>query len=159
MSRRPLTQWQIALCDFKSNTRARRRLSYVEPMWRKVKAWAGALKRDAIALSMAAGHERTPWYAKVLAAAIVAYALSPIDLIPDFIPVLGYLDDVILVPVGIWVAIKLIPDEVMDECRARAATPAEQPASLGGAIMMVCIWLALAGAGALMIYRALGLSQ
>ncbi|MGY3534106.1 uncharacterized membrane protein YkvA (DUF1232 family) [Bradyrhizobium sp. USDA 4452] len=85
-----------------------------------IKGWARNLKRDSVALYLAARDPRVPWYAKALAVAIAAYALSPIDLIPDFIPVIGYLDDLMLLPLGIWLAISLVPDEVMTECRANA---------------------------------------
>src|SRR5215468_413091 len=78
------------------------------------------LKREVYALYLAARHPQTPWYAKLFVAGVVAYAFSPIDLIPDFIPVLGYVDDLILIPIGIAVAIKLVPPHVLAECRARA---------------------------------------
>jgi uncharacterized membrane protein YkvA (DUF1232 family) len=78
------------------------------------------LKRETHALYLAARHPRTPWYAKLFVAGIVAYALSPIDLIPDFIPILGFLDDLILIPLGIVVAVKLVPADVLAECRAKA---------------------------------------
>ena len=81
---------------------------------------ARAIKRDTLALYLAARHPGTPWYAKALAVFIVGYALSPIDLIPDFIPVLGYLDDVILLPIAIVLCIRLIPVHVLDDCRAAA---------------------------------------
>lgn len=92
-----------------------------------------AIKRDTIAVYFAARDKRTPWGAKVFAGLVVSYVLSPIDLIPDFIPVLGYLDDLILVPIGLWGAISMIPDEVMVECRARrdARCAARQPARGG----------------------------
>ena len=89
-------------------------------MWEGFKRWARQLKREIEALMLAARDPRTPWYAKWLVAGVVAYALSPIDLIPDFIPVLGQLDDLILVPLGIAIAIRLIPTEVLAECRAKA---------------------------------------
>src|ERR671925_1719446 len=78
------------------------------------------LKADTFALYLAARHTGTPWYAKLMVAAIVAYALSPIDLIPDFVPILGYLDDLVLIPLGVTLAIKMIPPDVMSDCRARA---------------------------------------
>ena len=87
---------------------------------KKLTAWAKKLKQQLIVLHLAYQDKRTPWYAKVLIVIILAYALSPIDLIPDFIPVLGYLDDIILLPIGIYLAIKLIPVEVMEECEIRA---------------------------------------
>ncbi len=86
----------------------------------KLKQRASHLKSEAYALYLAARDPRTPWYAKLLVAGIVAYALSPIDLIPDFVPVLGYLDDLVLIPLGITLAIKMVPDSVLAECRERA---------------------------------------
>jgi uncharacterized membrane protein YkvA (DUF1232 family) len=87
----------------------------------RLKAWARALKRDVVALWLAARDPRTPLAAKLLAGVVAAYALSPIDLIPDFIPVLGYLDDLLLVPAGIWLVVRLIPAELLAEFRAAAA--------------------------------------
>lgn len=106
---------------------------------------ARAIKRDTLALYLAARHPDTPWYAKALAVLIVGYALSPIDLIPDFIPVLGYLDDVILLPVGIFLCIRLIPPHVLDECRAEAAARFAEgkPTSRTAAVVIVLVWLAM----------------
>jgi uncharacterized membrane protein YkvA (DUF1232 family) len=87
---------------------------------KKVTEWARTVKRDAVALSLAARDPRVPWYAKALAVVVVAYALSPIDLIPDFIPVLGYLDDVIIVPMGISLTVRCIPSDLMTEFRQEA---------------------------------------
>jgi uncharacterized membrane protein YkvA (DUF1232 family) len=84
------------------------------------KTKANALKREVYALSLAARDPRVPWYAKVFAAVIIGYALSPIDLIPDFVPVIGYLDDLVFIPVGVLLLIKMIPAEVMEECREKA---------------------------------------
>src|SRR3569832_1439609 len=97
-----------------------------------LKAWAKALKRDVVALWLAARDPRVPWYAKVAAGAVAAYALSPIDLIPDFIPILGYLDDLLIVPAGIWLAVRLIPPALMAEFRQRAASR-DRPTSLAAA--------------------------
>lgn len=106
------------------------------------KAWARNLKRDSVALYLASRDPRVPWYAKALAVAIAAYALSPIDLIPDFIPVIGYLDDLILLPLGIWLAVSLIPDEVMAECRANASTVLQRPTSRAGMLAIIVLWIA-----------------
>ena len=106
------------------------------------KGWARSIKRDVVALWYAARDPRVPWYAKAVAACVVAYALSPIDLIPDFIPVLGYLDDVILVPLGIIAAVKLVPDELMEEFRERATQLPQRPRSYAGAIAIAVIWIA-----------------
>ncbi len=86
-----------------------------------LKTRARRLMAEAVALHLAARHSDTPWFAKVVAASVAAYALSPIDIIPDFIPIIGYLDDLILVPAGIALAVRLVPALVLAECRARAA--------------------------------------
>lgn len=112
----------------------------------RIRAWAGRLKRDGYAVYLASRDPRVPWYAKAVAIAVAAYALSPIDLIPDFIPVLGYLDDLILVPAGLWLAIALIPDEVMTECRAQADAALQRPASRAGLIAIILLWIAGAAA-------------
>jgi uncharacterized membrane protein YkvA (DUF1232 family) len=115
----------------------------------RLKQRAGRLKTDTYALYLVARDPRTPWYAKLLAAVVAAYAFSPVDLIPDFIPVVGYLDDLVIVPAGTWAAIKLVPPEVLAECRARAAQTAggDRPVSRAAAGVIVLIWLALAGLG------------
>jgi uncharacterized membrane protein YkvA (DUF1232 family) len=110
----------------------------------RLKSWARALKRDAVALWLAARDLRTPLTAKLLAGAVAAYALSPIDLIPDFIPVLGYLDDLLLVPGGIWLAVRLIPPELLAEFRASAEAH-DIPRSLAGAVAVAVLWLAVGG--------------
>lgn len=106
----------------------------------KLKDWARAIKRDAHAVYLAARDRRTPWYAKALAFCVAGYALSPIDLIPDFIPVLGYLDDVILLPLGIWAVVGLIPPELMAEHRAVATLAAERPVSRTAALIIAFLW-------------------
>ena len=112
-----------------------------------VETWRGrlrALKRDAYALVLACRDRRTPWYARLTAGVVVAYTFSPIDLIPDFIPILGYLDDLILVPLGIALALKMIPEPVMAECRARAAEAEGRPTSRLAAVVVILIWIGLA---------------
>ncbi|MER9603023.1 YkvA family protein [Mesorhizobium sp. M0243] len=104
--------------------------------------WARTIKRDVHALYLAARDPRTPWYAKALAVCVASYALSPIDLIPDFIPVIGYLDDVILVPLGVLAVVRMIPPEVMAEHREAAALAADRPVSRSAAVIIVCIWAA-----------------
>ena len=103
-----------------------------------------ALKRDVLALYLAARHPGTPWYARLLVAAVVAYALSPIDLIPDFIPVLGLLDDLVIVPLGLALAIRLIPATVLARCRADAerAFAEGRPVSRVAAAVIVGLWVA-----------------
>lgn len=108
----------------------------------RLKASARALKREVLAVYLAAKDPRTPWYAKGLIFLIVAYALSPIDLIPDFIPVLGYLDDLILIPAGIWLAIRMVPPDVLVEARETAATQgAEGSVGKLGAVIIVFLWI------------------
>jgi uncharacterized membrane protein YkvA (DUF1232 family) len=99
-----------------------------------------ALKRETLAVMLAARDPRTPWPAKALAALVIAYALSPVDLIPDFIPILGYVDDLILVPAGIWLVLRLIPPEVMADARARAAGMDRPGKSLWGLAIVVLLW-------------------
>src|SRR5947199_10868111 len=107
----------------------------------KLKDWARVIKRDVRALYFASRDPRVPWYAKVLAVAVAGYALSPIDLIPDFIPVLGYLDDVIIVPLGIMLVVRLIPPEIMAEHRDLAAAAQERPISRTAGVVIICIWI------------------
>jgi len=113
-------------------------------MLNRAKGWARAIKRDVHAVWLAARHPDTPWYAKALALAVAAYALSPIDLIPDFIPVLGYLDDLLIVPLGILLVMRLVPPSVMAACRAEAAAADQRPRSLIAAGAIVILWLAAA---------------
>jgi uncharacterized membrane protein YkvA (DUF1232 family) len=103
--------------------------------------WGRGVQRDAFALWLAARDPRVPWYAKLLAGAVAAYALSPIDLIPDFVPILGYVDDLIIVPAGIVLAARLIPDALMAEFRAAAAKRDREGVSLVGAAVVVAIWV------------------
>lgn len=115
-------------------------------MLNRLKAWARSLKRDVHAIYLAARDPRVPWYAKVLALAVAGYALSPIDLIPDFIPVIGYLDDLIIVPIGIWFVVSLIPPELMAEYRSIASAAVDSPVSKVAAVVIVSIWILCTGA-------------
>lgn len=119
----------------------------------RLRQWARLMKRDAIALWIAARDPRTPRLAKITAAAVAAYALSPIDLIPDFVPVLGYLDDVILVPLGIVLMLRLIPDALIVEFRHRASEMAERPTSRASLAIVVTIWAAFGGTLVWWIWR------
>jgi uncharacterized membrane protein YkvA (DUF1232 family) len=110
-------------------------------MWDRWKQWARTIKRDAHALFLAARDPRVPWYAKALAIAVAAYALSPIDLIPDFVPVVGYLDDLIIVPAGIALVVRLIPPAIMAEHRALAVAAQDRPVSRAAAAVIVALWL------------------
>ena len=118
--------------------------------------WARRLKRDAVALWLAARDPRVPWHAKAVAGAVAAYALSPIDLIPDFIPVLGYLDDLLIVPAGIWLAAKLVPAALLAEHRAEAALRQGRPTSYVAATAILLIWAVLAAALAWFALRHIG---
>jgi uncharacterized membrane protein YkvA (DUF1232 family) len=124
------------------------------------RAWARRIKRDALTLWFARSHPDTPWHAKVLGAFVVAYALSPIDLIPDFIPVLGYVDDALLLPALIWLALRLLPQRVLTDSRRQAeqwlAEQGVRPRSLVGAASIVLIWLAVAAMLSVWVARALG---
>lgn len=113
----------------------------------RVQDWAKALKRQVMVLWFSCRHPQTPLLPKVLAVVVVAYALSPIDLIPDFIPALGYLDDVILLPLGIWLVIRLLPTGVLEECRRQAAererSQVPRPVNLIAGAVIMLIWMAM----------------
>ncbi len=119
------------------------------------KGWARALKREVYALYLAYKDPRVPWYARLVAGGVVAYAFSPIDLIPDFIPVIGYLDDLVLVPLGIALAIRLIPAAVFAECREEAGRvmAAGKPTNWAAAGVIIALWVLLAGLGVLLMLR------
>jgi uncharacterized membrane protein YkvA (DUF1232 family) len=119
----------------------------------KLKECVRHLKGETFALYLAARHPGTPWYAKAFVAGVVAYAFSPIDLIPDFIPVLGYVDDLVLVPLGIAIAIRMIPPAVLAECRVRAQAKMADgtPTSRTAAIVIIGIWIVVAALFALWV--------
>lgn len=122
--------------------------------WKRL---ASQLKRETYALYLAYRDPRTPWYAKVFSALVVGYAFSPIDLIPDPIPILGYLDDLILLPLGIALAVKMIPPAVLEESRVRAQEVMEQgkPVNKAAAAVIIAIWILLAAAVVLAFYGLL----
>ena len=126
-------------------------------MFARLKSQAERLQKETYALYLAARDPRTPWYAKALVFLVVAYALSPLDLIPDFIPVLGYLDDLLIVPAGIALALALIPAQVMADARAKAAgaTPGTRVGLLG-AVIIVILWILAIALSAALILRLLG---
>jgi uncharacterized membrane protein YkvA (DUF1232 family) len=113
-----------------------------------------SLKRDVVAIALAVRDPRVPWYAKAVGACVVAYALSPIDLIPDFVPVLGLLDDLVLVPLGLLLVVRLIPPGILAEHRAAAAEVVERPVSRAGAAAIIAIWLLAAALLAALVARA-----
>ena len=114
-----------------------------------LREWAQELKRSCAVLQLALRHPRTPWYAKACGAVTLLYALSPVDLIPDFIPVLGYLDDLVVVPLGIWLTVRLIPRDIWEECQAEAARRELAPPAKDwrGAVLIVALWLLLLALG------------
>jgi uncharacterized membrane protein YkvA (DUF1232 family) len=115
------------------------------------------LKRETYALYLAYRDPRTPWYARLFAACVVGYAFSPIDLVPDFIPVLGHLDDLVLVPLGILLALKMIPPEMMAECREKAEDVVAQgkPVNWAAAAIVIATWLLVAALVVALVQRAL----
>lgn len=117
------------------------RRDFLARLTERARRWAREVKTDVHALWLAARDARTPWYAKVLAAVVAAYALSPIDLIPDFIPVLGLLDDIVLVPLGILLVVRFIPGEIMEEHRAAARLAERKPVSQVAALVVAGIWM------------------
>ena len=127
---------------------------------RAIEAWkrrAGQLKVETYTLYLAYKDPRVPWYAKVFAACIVAYAFSPIDLIPDFIPIVGYLDDLVLVPLGLALALKMIPKTVLDECRrnARDFLSQDRPTNWVAAGVIVAVWVLVVALVAVVAVRSI----
>ena len=117
---------------------------------------ARQLRRESYALTLACRHPDVPWVAKLFTACVVAYAFSPIDLIPDFIPVLGYLDDLVLVPLGIALALKMIPPHVMASCRAQALAAEDKPTNWAAAVVIVAVWIGLAALTIMIARRVIG---
>lgn len=115
-------------------------------MLERIKNQIYKLKKEVMTLYLASKRKDVPWYARIIIVLVVGYALSPIDLIPDFIPVLGYLDDIIIVPLGISLAIKLVPKEILDECRIQAeeAFKTGKPKNWIAGVIIILIWLLLA---------------
>jgi uncharacterized membrane protein YkvA (DUF1232 family) len=123
-------------------------------MIERTRQWARLARREVYAVYRAARDPHVPWYAKALAFCVAGYALSPIDLIPDFVPVLGYIDDLIIVPLGILIVLKLIPPEIMAEHRALAAAAQRRPVSHAATIVIVVVWAASIVVAAWLCYRA-----
>ena len=121
-------------------------------MLERLKLAAKRLKREVMTLYFVARDSRTPWYARGLAFVVVGYALSPFDLIPDAIPVLGLLDDIILVPAGIWLVLKFVPKHVLEEARVEAAKAESRPVSYVAAAFMIAIWLLALFFGAKIVF-------
>lgn len=121
-----------------------------------LKRWAGRLKVEVYALYLAYRDPRVPLYARIFAACVVGYAFSPIDLIPDMIPVLGYLDDLIVIPLGVAIAIRMIPAEVLEECREKSRSVQDRPVNRVAAVVVVAVWVALAVLSVFLAMRVLG---
>ena len=121
-----------------------------------LRKWARELKQQTLVVYFAARDPRTPWLARLLALGVAAYALSPLDLIPDFIPILGLLDDLVIVPLGLMLVLRLLPAEVLAASRAKAEHAASKPTNRTMAVVIVAIWAVAAGALGLWIWRALG---
>ena len=121
-----------------------------------LKEWARTLKTELYALYLACRDPRVPWYARLMAACVVGYAFSPIDLIPDPIPILGYLDDLIIVPIGVWLTLKMIPRGIIAECREKARSEIQKgkPTNWLAVGIIISIWIALAIVASLFIMRA-----
>lgn len=115
--------------------------------------WARAIKRDVVAIWLAGRDPRVPWPVKLLALVVAGYALSPIDLIPDFIPILGYLDDVLLLPLGILLVVRLLPPDLLAEHRAAAVGILDRPVSKRGLFVIIALWLAAAAFAGWLAWR------
>ena len=113
---------------------------------------AHRVRVDAHAVWLAARDRRTPWYARGWGWLVAAYALSPIDLIPDFVPIIGMVDDVLLVPIGVWLFLRMVPEALFAEHRAAAESASHRPISRVGAVLVVAVWLAIAALIALDVY-------
>ena len=122
-------------------------------MMERLRGWARRIRRDALAVWLLARDPRTPWYVKALAIGVAAYAFSPLDLIPDFVPVLGYLDDLLILPLGVLAVVRLAPPALVAEHRAAAAVLAERPVSRRAAAVIVALWLAAAAASGWAAWR------
>jgi len=120
----------------------------------RLRTWARGLRQQALTVYFAARHPDTPWLARLLALGIAAYALSPIDLIPDFIPVLGYLDDLVIVPLGVMLVLRMVPAEVLAASRSKAAEAATRPTSRAMAAVIVATWAIAIGALGLWAWRS-----
>ena len=137
--------------ESETNTRA----YWMNQALERWKKRAQGLKKETYALYLAAKDPRVPWYAKLTAVCVVGYAFSPIDLIPDFIPVLGYLDDLVVVPLGVALVLKMIPAEVMAECRAKASEVIKEgkPVNRIAAVVIISVWLLLSALTILLVLR------
>lgn len=124
-------------------------------MFDRLKHWARNVRRDVYAVGLVARDPRVPWYTKSLAILVAGYALSPIDVIPDFLPVIGFVDDVILIPLGIMLVVKLVPAEILAEHRAHAERAIDLPKNRIGAVVLLGCWLAVVGISGWLLWRFL----
>ena len=122
-------------------------------MRQRLRDWGRTLKCDVVAVWLASRDPRVPWYARVLAIAVAGYALSPIDLIPNFVPVLGYVDDAIVLPLGVLLMVRLIPREIMAEHRLSATRLADSPSSRTASVIIAVTWLSISAVSAWFAYR------
>jgi uncharacterized membrane protein YkvA (DUF1232 family) len=124
-------------------------------MLERTRRWAAAMRRETVAVYLAIRDPRTPWIARLVGGMVVAYAASPIDLVPDFIPVLGLVDDLLIVPGGLWLTVLLIPDDVLEDARARADEELRQPRSLAAGLVVVVVWIGALVLAVALLRRAL----
>ncbi len=124
-------------------------------MFARLKRWSRNVRRDTYAVRLIARDRRVPWYTKTLALLVAGYALSPLDIIPDFIPVIGFVDDVILVPLGILAVIKLVPPEILREHREHAERTINLPKNRIGGIALLCLWITAVGISAWLLWKFL----
>lgn len=124
-------------------------------MFARLKQWSRNVRRDTYVVGLLARDPRVPWYAKALAIMVAGYALSPLDVIPDFIPVVGFVDDVILVPLGIALVIKMVPPEILQEHREHAERAIDLPKNRIGGIVLLCFWSVVVGISAWLAWRVL----
>jgi uncharacterized membrane protein YkvA (DUF1232 family) len=110
-------------------------------MFDRARAWAARMRRETVAVYLAIRDPRTPWIARVVGGLVVAYAASPLDLVPDFVPILGFVDDLVIVPFGLWLTVRLIPHEILVEARARADAELRRPKSVLAGFFVVAVWV------------------
>jgi len=121
----------------------------------RARAWAARMRRETVAVYLAIRDPRTPWIARMVGALVVAYAASPIDLVPDFVPILGLVDDLLIVPAGLWLTVRLIPQEILDEARARADAELRRPSSVAAGFFVVAVWVGALALAVAVVRRAL----
>jgi uncharacterized membrane protein YkvA (DUF1232 family) len=121
----------------------------------RARAWAARMRRETVAVYLAIRDPRTPWIARLVGGLVVAYAASPLDLVPDFVPILGFVDDLLIVPLGLWLAVRLIPDEVLADARGRADEELRRPKSVVAGFFVVAVWVGALVLAIALVRRAL----